>query len=456
MLAFACVLAGALTLPGAAGAQSFVVDTAGDSALLACATPVADGDCSLRSAIIKANLDSVADEITFSATTFPGPAAAPITIGIPLPPVTEQLKIDASGKKVYVAGGYICGSSYALDITAATALKPMTVKQLPFNDVCGLAIRSNVPAPTIAVGPRHADDSVAVSGGTATDATSVDVFSAKLVTNEGEADAGGFIAAVSAANGFWAFHPPTVPTSADVYAATATTPIATSNFSTRAHTPADLISPLLNNVVAVSNSRVRLDFNESFSGCSAVPAAYALGMANVIRPIAGASVDGNSVYLDSSLPWGTGEAGAISLTGNGRVIDAAGNELLGLPTAPVYAGPGELDAPVISNFKLSPNRFCQRISRKCKRGSTWAYISLNKPARVIFKVARGTTRRSELVTFVHRLGAGKNKFKFDAVVSGRTLPATVLTIRAIAEDVARTRSAPVDTPFKIVKSKGDL
>jgi hypothetical protein len=137
-------------------------------------------------------------------------------------------------------------------------------------------------------------------------------------------------------------------------------------------------------------------------------------------------------------------------------MDAVGNELLGTPTAPVYAGPGELDVPVISNFKLSPNRFCQRKSRKCKRGSTYIYITLNKPARVIFKVARGTARRSELVTFIHRLKPGKNKVKFDAIVSGRTLPATILTIRAVAQDVARTNSAPVDTPLKIVKSNADL
>jgi hypothetical protein len=179
-------------------------------------------------------------------------------------------------------------------------------------------------------------------------------------------------------------------------------------------------------------------------------------MAHAARPIVGASVNGNSVYLQSSLPWGSGEAGAIGMTGNGRVADVTGNELIGLPTAPVYAGPGEVTGPVISNFKLSPNRFCQRKSARCKRGATYIYISLNKPARVIFKVARGTARRGELVTFVHRLKTGKNKVKFDAVVSGRTLPATVLTIRATAQDVARTSSAPVDTPFRVVKNRRDL
>jgi hypothetical protein len=201
---------------------------------------------------------------------------------------------------------------------------------------------------------------------------------------------------------------------------------------------------------------VRIDFSETLSGGGAVASAFALGMANVDRPLVGVSASGNSIYLDSGLPWATGEAGAISLTGNGRVTDIAGNEVLGQPTAPVYAGPGEINGPVISNFRLSPNRFCQRATKLCKRASTYIYITLNKPARVIFKVARGTAHRSELVTFIHKLKAGTNKVKFNAVVSGRTLPATVLTIRATAEDVARTLSPPVDTPLKIVKNKNDL
>jgi hypothetical protein len=247
-----------------------------------------------------------------------------------------------------------------------------------------------------------------------------------------------------------------VPLIGDIFTATATGTDGTSNFSTRAATPTDLVSPTLQNVVAISTSTVRLDFSETLSQTSGAGSAFSLGMANVNRPIVNSSVNGNSVYLDTNVPWSAGEAGAISMTGNGRVADAAGNELLGTPTAPVYAGPGEVDVPVISNFKLLPNRFCQRKSSKCKRGSTYIYITLNKPARVIFKVARGTARRSELVTFVHRLKAGRNKVKFDAVVSGRTLPATILTIRAQAQDVARSMSAPVDTPMRIVKSNRDL
>ncbi|MGH2907337.1 MAG: hypothetical protein ACRDKI_11295, partial [Solirubrobacterales bacterium] len=329
------------------------------------------------------------------------------------------------------------------------------LQRLPFNTVCGRAIRSTIPAPSLAVGPRRANDTVPLSGGTTPDANSVDVFTADAVP-DGEADASGFFAAIFASGGGYSYIPSPTPTAPDAFTATQTTPNGTSNFTNRAVTPLDLASPVLNNVVATSTSQVRLDFNESLGGGSANPAAFSLGMANVVRPIASASVGGNSLFLNSNLPWSTGEAGAISMTGNGRVVDTTGNELIGLPTAPVYAGPGEVDGPIISSFRLSPNRFCQKVTKRCRRGTTYIYITLNKPARVIFKVARGSVRRSELVTFVHRLKAGRNKVKFDAVVSGRTLPATVLTIRATAQDVARTLSPPVDAIMKIVKNKVDL
>jgi hypothetical protein len=414
-----------------------------------CATLADDDDCSLASAITQANTTPAADVINFAANYL-------IKIDDPLPTVTKPLTINAYGRDVVVTSdiAYVCAPGvYAIDITADAA-KPTVIQGLPFNAFCGRAIRSDVPVPTVVVGPRRADNTVSING-TSDAATSVDIFKAKTVAFDGEADASGFVAAVSAA-GSYAYTPPAVPTISDVYTATATGADGTSNFSMRAHTPSDLTSPTLNNVVATSISRVRLDFSEALNGSSAQPSVASLGMANVARPIVGASVDGNSLYLDTNTPWSAGEAGAISMTGNGRVADVPGNELLGTPSAPVYAGPGEIDIPVISNFKLSPNRFCQRKSSKCKRGSTNIYITLNKPARVIFKVARGTAHRSELVTFIHRLKAGRNKVKFDAVVSGRTLPATIMTIRAAAQDVARSMSAPVDTPFKIVKSNRDL
>jgi hypothetical protein len=451
LLAFACAAACVAAAPAAANAQTYVVNTASDSASLTCPTPSGGPDCSLRSAIVVSNAHPGADVIAFSSNFV-------IPIGTPLPPVTDELTISAFGQNVAVigSGSYDCsGDNYALDLSSATTADPVIVKGLPINAVCGRAIRSNVPAPVVSVGPRRADNSVSISGSTG-DGTSVDLFNAKNVSNDGEADSGGFIGTVSSGGGSFSYKPPVEPNASDVFAATTTAPGGTSAFTARVHTPSDLTSPAINDVVAVSNGRVRIDFNELLNGGGAIPSAFTLGMANFLRPIAGVTWAGNSIFLDTSLPWASGEAGVVGLTGSGHVSDAAGNEVLGTPTAPVFAGPGEIDAPVISAYRLSPNRFCQRKSSKCTRGATSILLTLNKPARVIFKVARGTAHRSELVTFVHKLKAGRNKIKFDSLVSGRTLPATILTLRAIAQDVARTYSAPVDAAFKIVKSKRDL
>jgi len=61
-----------------------------------------------------------------------------------------------------------------------------------------------------------------------------------------------------------------------------------------------------------------------------------------------------------------------------------------------------------------------------------------------------------LVTFVRRLDAGRNRTRFTSTVSGRRLQAKVFTLRATAQDVARTFSTPVETPFRVVTSKRDL
>jgi hypothetical protein len=441
----AAVLLCIAAAPSLAGAANYLVDTTSDASLQGCAAGGAP-DCSLRGAIEKANGVAGADTITFAS-------GLAIVIDTPLPAVTQQLTINAytsPGTAVIGSGSYDCNAgTYAIDITAA----PAQILGLPFRAVCGRAIKSNLADPTIAVGPRRADDTVWITG-TAPGAGVVDIFSADSGSDPRDADE--FITAPAAPGGSFAYRPPAVPAAGEKFTATGIAADGTSNFALRATTPSDLTSPSLNNAVAISNSRVRLDFSETLGGASGNPAAFALGMANVGRPLVAASAVGNSVFLDSALPWATGEAGAVGMTGTGRVVDPTGNELIGVPTAQVFAGPGELDGPVISGFRLSPNRFCQRATRACKRKTTNVYLTLNKPARVIFKVARGTRKRSELVAFVHRLKAGRNKFKFDAVVSGRTLPATVLTIRAVAQDVARTLSAPVDTPLKIVKKKIDL
>ena len=76
---------------------------------------------------------------------------------------------------------------------------------------------------------------------------------------------------------------------------------------------------------------------------------------------------------------------------------------------------------------------------------------------MIFKVYRGTkNKQRELVTFIRRLKTGRNKIKITSSINGRNLPASTLTLRAVAQDVARTSSAPADAFFRLVKHRREL
>lgn len=437
-----------LAFAASASALTFEVDTTADNPALDECT-VAAGDCSLRGAILTANTTTAADVINFNA---PGT----ITIDTPLDAVTEELTISTGGQSVILAGSgsYQCtGDDYALDITAATAT-PSFVNGLAINNVCGRAIRSNIPAPTIQVGPRRSNNTVSISG-SAPGSTGVALYRVLGAAVSGESSA--FFQPATVGAGGYSYFPAPLPNAGDRFAAISSTAQGTSNFSGAATTPSDLTSPSLINAVAESNDSLRLDFDEAISAASASTAAFSVSIGGVPRAITGALASGKSIYLYSSQGWGTGEAGTVQLTGGVRVTDGIGNEVLGEPAITVLAGPGEIQPITISNFRFTPQKMCAKKTRVCKRNFTYAYISLNKDARVIFKVYRGTkNKQRELVTFVRRLKAGRNKLKVTSSINGRNLPASTLTLRAVAEDVARTRSTPADAFFRLVKHKREL
>lgn len=437
-----------LALASSSNAATLVVDTVSDNIAQSACTAAAD-DCSLRGAITNTNVDSGADVITFS-----GPGTIPIDS--PLPAVTEEVTISASGIAVVVtgSGSYSCaGNNYALDITAASAT-PSFVYGLSVNGVCGRAIRSNVPAPTIQVGPRRSNNTVAISGA-APGTVGVGLFRVLGPAVSGESSS--FFQPASLSPGGYSYLPAPLPAAGDRFAAITSTSQGSSNFSSAATTPSDLTSPSINTAVGESNDSVRIDFDEAIAPASAPPGAFSLAVGGVPRPISGALVSGNSVYLYSSQRWATGEAGSVALTGGTRVTDNSGNEVLGEPIATVFAGPGELQPITISNFRFAPQKMCAKKTAKCRRNYSYAYISLNKDARVIFRVYRGTkSKQRELITFIRRLKTGRNKIKVTSSINGRNLPASTLTLRAIAQDVARTNSAPADALFRLVKNRNEL
>lgn len=446
--AFAVAAFALLALAASATAATFEVDTTSDNPGQNACT-VAANDCSLRGAILTANTTTAADVINFS-----GPGT--ITIDTPLDEVTEELTISTAGQAVILAGSgsYVCtGDDYALDISAASA-SPSFVNGLAINNVCGRAIRSNVPAPTIQVGPRRSNNTVSISG-SAPGSTGVSLF--RVLGSAASGESSSFFQPATVAAGGYSFFPAPLPASGDRFAAISNTSQGTSNFSGAATTPADLTSPSLYSAVAVSNDSLRIDFNEGISPASVSPAGFALSVGGIQRTIVGALVNGASVYLYSNTRWNTGEAGTVALTGGVRVTDFTGNEVLSEPSTTMFAGPGEVQPITISNFRFTPQKMCSKKTRKCRRNYTYAYISLNKDARVIFKVYRGTkSKQRELVTFIRRLKAGRNKLKVTSSINGRNLPASTLSLRAVAQDVALTRSAPADALFRLVKHKRDL
>lgn len=457
-VAFAiAVVCGSAAVPGDAGAATYVVDSPLDTPIGACASLVGPADCTLRDAITQANVTSGPDTIQFE------PALTPLAVQIdsPLPPAQYPLAINASGLIVTVNGtaaysaGYCAapGFPYALDLTDPAAAGS-TVAGLPMYDVCGRAIESNATAPTISVGPRRHDGTLPINGA-APAATSVDVFYADgPSTADREADE--FLYALAVSQGFYAYAPPVELVPGRKLTATATGVAGTSDFASRATVPDDIVSPSLLRAVAVSNSRVRVDFDESVDPASVAPPEFALAIGNAVRPISAATPAGTSVFLDSAGSWETGEAGHLSFNGVNRVTDAVGNQLLGQPAVTVYAGPGELDPPAITAYRFQRSRVCRKVSKKCRRKSIFLSIQVSKPVRARFEVIRGARTRKTIARFARDLKTGRNLVRLTSTVSGRRLPAATFSLRAVVQDVARTTSDPAEAAFRVVTSKRDL
>jgi hypothetical protein len=435
-----------LSAAGRADAATYTVDTAADNAgLTACSG--GPSDCSLRGAIDKANDDTLTDTIDFAGSI------TSVTLDAPMDPITEKLIVNGGGTTVVGSGAYAVAclpNKFAFDVTTSQ----VSLQRLPIYDVCSRPIKSNVPIPSIQIGPRRADNTVSITGVGGSD--SVDVYRADSPADASEALS--YFESAAAPGGNYSIPLPTLPTLTDKFTVAGTVAGgSTSAFAAAVTRPADLTSPTLINAVATANNNVRLDFNESVSAnINTQPGAFTLKMGTANRQITSVGAFGNSIYLASiSTPWSTGDAGTVALTGAGRVTDLTGNEVLGAPTKTVFSGPGELTLPVVSKFRASPSKFCQKKTSKCRRGQTYLYITLSKASRVVFNVYRAKGRKF-VVRYVRKLPAGTSKTRLFGTINGRTLPATSLLVNAVAEDPARNLSVPVDAPFKVVTRKSQL
>ena len=444
LAAFACALA----FVSAAGAATLTVDDPADTA-----TPdtcsVAVSDCTLRGAIAKANIDSAPDVIDFDDSI------SSLTIGNALPPVTNPLTIDGGGDVSIVGNGsYASGcqpDQHAIDTTASQ----VQILSLAIHSVCGRAIKSSLAAPTIQIGPRRADDTVSINGSAPSGA--VDIFRADDPASSGEG-LELFDNAVPAAGGGYSRLLSPLPSQSEFFSAIATSGGVTSTFSQRVKRPADLTSPKLIYAVGVTNNIIRLDFDEPLSpAIGGVTAGFSLNMGGVARPVTNVDVSGNSILIASyPVSWGTGEAGTVALTGNGRVTDLVGNEALGAPSQFVFSGPGELGMPEITMLKAAPSKFCRVKTRRCtKRVQTYLKIRVTKPSRVVFRVLTAS-KRKYVLRWTRKLPVGTTQVRMLGSMSGRTMPAGWLIVQAVAEDYARNFSAPVEAKFKTLTRNGQF
>lgn len=432
-----------------AGAVTYTVDLASDNATPNACTGAVN-DCTLRGAIATANGNSGPDVIVFDPSI-----SGTLTIGTMLPPVTSPLTIDGDGTVAIAGSGAYVLACTTDDYALTTTATQVQVLGLPILNVCGRAIKSNVAAPSIRVGPRRSDNTVPING--SAPIGSVEIYRADAPASPGEA-LSLFKDNVPSVGGGYAYVPPAQPTPSEKFTATATDASgATSTFAAPAAAPVDLVSPQLLRAVGIANNAVRLDFNEPVSGVGGATGAFTLNMGGINRQVTSVDISGNSIFLGSaSTPWATGEAGQVSFTGNGRVTDLMGNELLGQPSSNVYAGPGEITLPTITKYRATPASFCRKKTSKCtKRKQTYLYITLSKPSRVTFVIYKAKSR-SFVLRFVRKLPAGTTKLRLMATMNGRTLPLGSLVVQAIAEDQARNFSAPAEAPFKTVTRNSQL
>lgn len=435
---------------GSASAATFTVDSNGDtSAVNACTDAIAN-NCTLRAALTAADGNDnqpAADDIFFA-----GPGVITLTSSTPLPTVAEPVRINAGGLDVKVQGSdtYVAacgpGTGFALDLTNPAA-SGSWVRGLAVNSVCGRAIKSLVTAPTVRIGPRRGDGTLPVTGSGPATATAADIFTTSASLDDREAVT--FKAAVPVANGSFSYLPSPEPPSDALYTATVTDPSGTSTFAARAAVPSDITSPSFVRAVATSQSQVRLDFDEPVSQGSLDSADFSLTMANLPRPVTGATAFGTSVFVNTAQPWQTGEGGYLSLAGSGAVTDLAGNEILGGPAAKVYAGPGDLEKPVIRSLSISPSKICRTVRKGCKRTTAKLRVSLSERARITTTVFRASFKPRKILGFRDKLEAGVSWVKIKNTMVGRRLPRGRMVVTVVAEDVARATSDPAETIFEV-------
>lgn len=473
-LAGLTALIASLAAPPAAGAATFTVDDPGDAPD---ATPTAAdnqcrtaaGRCTLRAAIMQSNATPSADTVVFThpaggltvrpAALLPS-ISAPLTIdggggGVTIAPsaplagrlidfgpaapgsAIRSLTLDgdpagsgSSGPLVQVAASdvtidrVIARNSTADGIGVASSAQRVRITRSPvFGYAPGAAAialapgaNGDVPPPTLRVGPRRADGTLPVTGGTAGEGV-VELFRGDPGTGPQE-----FTADTETAGSF-GFVPGIEPAPGEKFSATFRDPAGDTSAFTTATTPSDVASPSLLGGVAVNLSAVRVQPSEPVDPSTVQPDDFALTMAGSDRPIGGVSVapDGSTVTLFSSTPWLNGEAGTVTLRGPGAVSDIAGNQSLQPQTVRVGGAPGDFIAPAVTSLRVTPrSRICISKGPRCRKPGAYVSFVSSEEGDAVYTFVRG---KRLLGQRRYSAKAGRNRIRFDGRVRGRKLTA---------------------------------
>jgi hypothetical protein len=506
------LLASLAAAPATAAPVTLTVDDPGDAPDQlpgddVCAT--AANDCTLRAALMESNADTDADTVVFANQL----GSATIAPAAELPRITARLTIDG-GDDITIAPAAPLTATPLLELRTAPApassAAGSTLRRIGFDGDpagpgrAGPLVRVGVDAVTIdrvvarnsaddgievapsadqvritrspvfafaparqaielegaanagiappqglTVGPRRADGTLLVTGSSG-DGT-VELFRGDPATGPQA-----FVNDVVGGNFAFTVNPEPAP--GDKFAATATDAAGnTSEFSATATTPADVQSPRLLGGVAISLNEVRVQASEALHPATVQAEDFALQMAGTDRPVVGASLspDGVFVTLTSSTPWLNGEAGTIGLRAPAALTDPAGNESPAVaPPMRVGGAPGDFIAPRVTVLRINPRRrVCITKGPRCSKPGTYVSFTTSEAGEAVFTFARGTRTLGQRRFPVE---PGRNRIRFDGRLRGRKLGAGAYKLSVGVEDaVGNIAPLQPSLPFRIVsRSRG--
>ncbi|MEX2196505.1 MAG: hypothetical protein WD844_14565 [Thermoleophilaceae bacterium] len=450
-LAGLVVLLALLAPAAAAHAADFTVnhggndgdDTPGDTQ---CETNVA-GQCTLRAALEEANALAGTDAISFAGAItdidVPSTLDASDQVSITGPVTLDWTgaagpllrfvvgAADSTIEDVDVLGGTTAGIDVATSGVTVRRTRvsgsgghgidlngnAVTVTASPIFGNAGQPIAdSPVAAPaSLRVGPRQADGTLPVTGATTAGGV-LELFRGNPAATSPIA----LIAGPLVPAGGFSHVLATEPQPASALSATITS-AGTSGFAATT-VPFDVVSPQLVGAVAISLNEVTVQLSEPVWADSVQAGDFALEMAGVARPIDGIRIEpgGAQVTLISSMPWGHGEAGRLSLGPPGSLLDAGGNASLAAATVGVAAAPGDLISPVGSSLSIRPSSLCVTRSRTCRRTGTTVRFVAGEGGRAHLVLMRGNRRIGEDEALSD---VGRNRIRFNGRLGNRKLRA---------------------------------